>query len=307
MVEIKKPPNKLDKYIDPTGEFPNSELKAAVWYMKHKKRIHDIGLISFIAFDVILALINLYIWVNYLTVGYTLDERNRALLTKNYVSSVLVHNLYEAQPLAISSVSVVASAPGKYDFFAEAGNKNLNYKVELTYQFLYNGGTSEVQTALIMPNSDMALTVLGTPLSFSPQGAQLQILNTNWTRIDPHQIPDADAFVKERINFKIENFNFSPAYDSSGALTNTIAFDITNGSNYGYWQPSFFVVYKNGGGVVGVKKITINTFQSGEKRNVELKSLTEGILVTDVEVIPAIDLFDHEVYIPVGVKFPTST
>lgn len=300
---IKKPPNKLDKYIDPTGEFPNAELKAAVWYIKHKKRIHDILLFSFIAFDVILALINLYIWINYLTVGYIQDERNRALLTKNYVSSVLVHNLYEAKPLAISSVTAIPSATGKYDFFAEAKNENVNYKVELDYQFLYNGGITETQSVLIMPNSKMALTILGSALPFSPQGAQLQILKTNWTRIDPHSVADVDSFIKERINFKIENFNFLPAYDSSGAWTNTIIFDITNNSNYGYWQPSFFVVYKNGGGVVGVKKITINTFKVREKRNVELKSLTEGILVTDVDVIPAIDLFDKGVYIPVGTKF----
>ena len=302
MLGAKKPSNKLDKYIDPTGEFPNSELKAGVWYVRNKKRIHDIGLAFFIIFDAVLALVNIYIWAEYLVVGYAADERNRALLTKNLVSSALIHNLYAAEPLAIGQVTVVASAPGKYDFFAEARNGNSDYKVELEYQFLYNGGITDRRKALIMPGSRMALTVLGVPLTYFPQGTELRILRTDWSKVDPHQIPDPVAFLSERINFKIDNFNFSPAFDSSGALTNTIVFDITNASIYSYWQADFFVVYKNGSAVVGMKKITLDKFRAGDKRNVELKSLTENILVTEADVIPAIDLFDREVYIPVGVK-----
>lgn len=305
MSAVKKQQSKMDKYIDPTGEFPNSELKAAVWYAKHKKKIHDIGLISFIAFDVILILINLYVWISYFTVDYTQDERNRALLTKNYVSSVFVHNTYGSRPLKIGAVIITFSAPGKYDFISEVSNDNLNFKVELEYQFLYDGGTTEARKVLIMPGSKMVLTALGQETTFAPQGLQLRLINTNWTRIDPHLVVDQDSFVKERRNFTIDNFDYFPAYDSSGAWTNTIIFDITNNSNYGYWEPSFFVIYKNGGSIVGVKKITINTFQAWEKRNVELKSLTEGMLVTEVEVIPAIDLFDNGVYIPVGTRLPS--
>ena len=49
----KKSADKFSRYVDPTGELPNQELKLAKWYLKHKILLGQIGVDLLVAFIVL--------------------------------------------------------------------------------------------------------------------------------------------------------------------------------------------------------------------------------------------------------------
>ena len=296
----KKSADKFSRYVDPTGELPNQELKLAKWYLKHKILLGQIGVDLLVAFIVVTGGYSLIAWGSYLIFGYQQDELNRANLVRNYVSVNKIRSNFSPNPFTVGDVRVFNSATGKYDFVVEAVNPNPTWLVDIFYKFTYSGGETTETVARVLPGSKMILAGLGQAVDGFPENPTLVIQNTAWNRVDPHKFSDPIAYLKERINFIISDFDFIPAGGSNDVPTHAIIFKLTNNSPYSYWQPEFFVLYKDGDNPVGLKRIIVDKFRANETRAVELKSLAEQLSVSGVEVIPVMDVFDQEAFIPIG-------
>lgn len=296
----KKSVDKVSIYVDPTGELPNWEFKLAEWYLKHKIFLGKVGIGFLVAFIIITGGYSLIAWGNYLIFGYSQDEINRANLARNYVSVNKIRSNFSPNPFTVGEVRVFNSATNKYDFVAEVVNPNPTWTIDILYKFTYSGGETTEAVTHVLPGSKVLLARLGQTSEGFPESPTLIIQNTTWNRVDPHKFFDPIAYLKQRINFIISDFNFVPAGGSNDAPTHAIRFKLTNNSSYSYWQPEFFVLYKDGDNPVGLKRIILDKFRANETRAVELKSFTEQLSVSSVEVIPMTNVFDQEVFIQIG-------
>ncbi|KKW42932.1 MAG: hypothetical protein UY92_C0002G0049 [Candidatus Magasanikbacteria bacterium GW2011_GWA2_56_11] len=300
MFKPPKPEDKLSKYIDASGDFSNRDLKLGEWYVRHRIMLRELVVGVLVIFCVVVGGYGFYRWAEYLIVGYSRDERLRAELTKNAIPFARLRERLAPDTLQIGGVSVFQSASGKYDFFAEALNPNADWYADVEYRFVYPGGETEARTTRLLPGSRQPLTAIGIAAPSFPSALRLEFVSTAWQRIDRHQIAEPADYLRDRLQFSVENFSFQSAGGPSEAPAHTIAFTLSNRSTYSYWQAVFYVLYKDNGSLVGFKRLVVDNFRSQESRPIEIKSLADGLNVTDIDVLPAIDVFAQGVYIPLG-------
>ena len=70
-----KTPDKFSRYVDPTGEFSNRELKLSVFYLKHKLLLQKIGKNVLIVWCVVSVGYSFGYWVYYFSFGYFEDQK----------------------------------------------------------------------------------------------------------------------------------------------------------------------------------------------------------------------------------------
>jgi hypothetical protein len=297
MPDIKK--SSFEKYTDPTGEFTNQSLKFAEWYISHKLKLRKMLVIFLTVWSVTTLGFSLFMWGNYLIFGYQHDERMISNIGTSYISPEVIDSFKPAD-LQISGVQIFQSAKDKYDFVSPVVNSNEAWIARVSYKFTYGTGETAVEEATILPTSESFISFLGESVMNNPSSAELVVTEMNWERIDPHVNPYPTAFTKDRIQFQTSNLVFTPANQEEGGFSHSITFDISNNSLYSYWDPDFFLVYYDQDRVAGVTTFVVDRFKAGETRTIELKSLTEQLYVTDIKLIPKVNVFDENVYMPIG-------
>ena len=135
--------------------------------------------------------------------------------------------------------------------------------------------------------------------SFSrPSSADIIIENLEWNFVDPHTVPDYEAWRDERLNFPITNAEFTPELDSFDSSVGRSTFTVYNNGAFAFWEPAFYVVLYRGSNAVAVTKTSIEQFEPGDSETVEQNWFGAIPSITKIEVIPEIDLFDVLVYMP---------
>lgn len=291
-----KTESKLSRYIDPTGEFSNRELQVGGWYLRHKQGLYQIFVGILITWCVIMVGFSSYRWAEYLIVGYWQDEDMRVAQTQEFVNYTLLQPAYSARPLQIEGADVYASAKEKYDFVTTVKNPNPEFVARVTYKYEFTGGETEVREQMVLPLREQLLPILGHTSDFSPNNFQLTLLKVRWQRVNEHQIPDANAYIGERLNFSLSPVSSTPA---TVDLPARVQFRIQNNSAYSLWEPVFWVELEENGLRQGVSLVTLRQFRSGESREVEIRPLSLSN-VTNVRIIPVINVFDRRVFMPIG-------
>ncbi len=297
---IKKTEDKLEKYIDPTGEFTNSQFKLSRWYVEHKLRLRQIGLGALILFCVVTVGYSLFYWGYYFTTGYWRDQEmlnSQVLEIENYDN---LKSFYAPRPFIISSPQVYQTvSPSSYDFVVDLTNNNERWLAGIQYQFVFSGGETPLAQAIVLPGT-RPLVYLGFTSDYFPSGARLVIKNIKWYHLDRHIYPDISGYTAERNLWLVENFEFSPISRISGSPANFIEFDLTNNSAYGFWEANFYVELLDQGSRVGILYLPEAEFTSRETRHVDLRSYIDGLYVTEIRVHPLINIFDSREYLRAG-------
>ncbi len=240
---------------------------------------------------------SIYGWGRYFFFDYTNTERILVDLTRPVDTAAPKINI---KNLLLKEVKVFDAGNDKYDFAVRVHNPNAKWKAEVRYRFLYSGQVSDVFSGFVLPGNEQVLANLGEELLRYPTGIGVEIVDVNWKRIDPHKVRNPLEFIDGRVIFDVDEVVFTPANFSRGIVIHTIEFDVHNNSVYSYWSPEFYVFYLNNQTPVGIKKIQIDKFRSGESSFIELKSLANNLRVTGVEIVPSIDVFDENVFIEPG-------
>ncbi|MBU0597247.1 hypothetical protein KJ641_02340 [Patescibacteria group bacterium] len=284
----------------PVGEdLSYKEFKFANWVVSNRLLMKKIGIGIIIGWCVISLGYSGFRWAEYLIVGYWGDRDMTNQIASEIENYNAIQSLYSAQNLVLGRTQVFDAENNKYDFFTEVKNSNKNWLAVLEYKYSYGGGETEMREVTILPQTELPVVILGYENSSFPSSAKLVIENIRWHRIDPHMISDVPAFMAERIVFVIDDFNFVRGA-TSGLSTNRVAFDIINSSAYSYWQPEFSLVMLNGGSVVGVANITVDQFRTGDTHSVDLRLFDTSINVTDIMVIPMVNVFDESAFMSPG-------
>jgi len=296
----KKEKNNLSTYKGAMGELSNRELALSGWWVKNRIMIGKIGIGFLVAWCIITIGYSFFQWGKYFIFDYNKDEivfYNQVVTMPNYES---IHALYEARELQVLRPQVFESAPGRYDFVTDISNMNDRWVAIVTYKYIHSRGETEPKQTILLPLTKRPVVALGYEADSFPSNPRLLITNTEWVKINAHVVPDVVAFMEERLGFVYENVDFTSASASADVSAHSLTFDLINDSAYSYWQPLFLAELFDQNRRVGLIPVTVDQLQSGETRNIDVRSLASQLSASDVVIHPVVNVFDRREFMDPG-------
>ena len=291
---------KFSKYVDPTGEFTNRELKMAEWYLQHKIKMQNFLKWFLIVWCVVTVGYSFGYWLYYGAYGYFQDQKmnsEQLALFQNYDNLKV---FYSPKQLQISETEIYNSVSDNYELVSRVSNPNERWLARISYKFTIGEESTPVQQATIFPGSESPLIHFGYISGVYPASARLIIEDIKWQRIRRDSLPDIEGWLYERTKMSVENFDFIPGNRLTDVFSSIINFDIFNSTSYSFWNPIFYVELKNDSQTVGFIYLSLDKLKSGESRPVSLRSFVDNLQVSDIVLWPAFDVFDRNEYMPVG-------
>lgn len=289
-----KKPDPLSRYEDVTSGYSNRELRISQWYLQHKFTLQKIGMGVLIAWCVLSVGGSLIAWGMYLFSGYQADVRLQQSLVQSFRDDTALRDAYSARDLQVRSSQFFSVGTDRYTFAAFLHNPNVRHVARVSYRFVYRGGTTAVNEAVVLPGIERPVAVFGHGTDILPTEVRFVIESVDWSRIDPHKVADPALFIADRVQFSVDNFVFEPGGVLSDIGSDQIGFDITNDTVYSYFDPEFHVAYYDGTVLLGLVNVVIEPFPSNTTEQVDLRSIVPLGTVTGVQVFPAFDIFDPQ-------------
>ncbi len=293
----KLPKPSFTRYTDPTSEFTTSEFKWGFWFARNRVLLYRVAVGVLIGLSVIF-------WLFVLVKGaslalYSLESGSKLDRDLSYFYDYTVfHPAYSPAPLLIAGTQILPGGVKKYDLIGEVTNPNSRFYISFDYYFVIDGTPTPAKHSFLLPGETRMVTYLGFDQSDYPSGGELVISNWQWRRISNHDIVDVATWQAERLNFKVSDFSFLRSGGPEGAAANIIKFNLSNASSYSFADTNFQVGLYQGDSLVGILSLNLPRFKSGETRAVDLRSFVVGLNVTDVKVLPLIDIYNNSVYLP---------
>jgi len=279
-------------------DLSEKQLKLATWYVGHKVLLKRILIGFLIVFSVVFLGYGLYGIINYYFI-----EGPKFIETTKELSSPIDYSAARArlqpQGLGAGAVSVLSSGKEKYDLVIKISNPNSNWLVNFDYNFVIDGQPLPAQKGFILPGEEKFLLALSVESKVKPRQASLEISSFNWQRVDAREISDYVAWRDERLNFAMEEVKFLPAVIRDKIAVSRVSFKAKNLTVYSFWNVGFYIFLYRGSSLAGVNYVTLGEFVSGQTRPVEVSWFEPLPSVTQVKVIPEVNIFDKNVYMPV--------
>lgn len=285
-------------YDNPSADFSEGQLKLASWYVSHKLLLKKI-LIGFLIFlNVIFWGYGLYGLVNhYFIEGPELNQALRELTRS--VDLAAIRARVAPESLEIGTTNVLSAGKGRYDLSAKVSNPNPAWRAEFDYSFVADGKVEDARHGFILPNEEKDLINLGVESTARIRNASIEINNLIWQRINAHEISNYEIWRDERLNFIFENVKFTPSVISDKITISRVTFNAKNLTAFSFWDVGFYIFLYRGSSVAGINYVTLEEFVSGQTRPVEVSWFEPLPAVTQVKVVPDVDIFDSRVYMPV--------
>lgn len=272
----------------------DQQLRYGYWYVTHKEQLKKLLNGFLIAFSVICysyVLINTIIFY-----GFQYNDYRQGIdtISLDYVNVLGVHNQNQILPLDVLSRKVIASSDGKIDIVALVKNPNQRWALaSFDYSFSVSGKVYPKQQSFLLPGEQKYVLLLnvdglgsGTP--------QIFIDNYQWQRVTNY-----DLWAPERLKFTIKNKQFVAARQgeiSDRLPVSEATADISNDSAYNYHEVELQVALFSGNTLVGINRIPLQDFKSGDKRSISARWTQSLPVVTSVDIIPTVNIIDQSVY-----------
>lgn len=290
-------PSKFERFTDPTGErMSNKDLKMASWVARHRVLVHRllVGILSIVAGA--LCAYGIFGLLHYAVFGFSDDKRAAEELVQSTANYTALQSRYAANELRILDANVYEAAVNRYDFVATVVNDNLRWAAIVSYKFTYAQGETEVVDAVILPQTERPVLAAGHKSDVPPSGVTFEIIDIQWKSIDTHAIADVAAYTAERRNFSFTDMVFTGQDISNNIPSNILQFTLHNNSAYSFWDVPVIVELYENGSRVGIAQTKVEKLKAGEKRPLDLRTLTPNISVTDIKVHPTVNIFDSRVF-----------
>ncbi|EKE06745.1 MAG: hypothetical protein ACD_18C00290G0003 [uncultured bacterium] len=290
------PKEKFESYLDTSGDFSNKSLLRAEFYLKNKVLFRNIFigvLLTWCIFSILFSLIYLG---KYFVFDYSNDQLNSIKMVKVGISPSIIEK-NKPQDLILGQKYVFPSSKDKYDFGIEVTNPNKAWMAELSYSVVYQGGQSLGKKVVFLPGDRKFVLELGINSPGTvPGNMQFNLLNVSWRRLDAHEIPDPIDYIKQRVNFSLENISFESFGGSGVSSGRLLTFDVINKTLFGYKEAKFNVLLKSSGNIVGFMPLYISDFASLSTQNIQVSLFNNTLSVDSVELQPIINVFDGSIY-----------
>ncbi len=288
------------KYEDVQGGMSTKELDVGLWFVKSKGMFKKLFIISLIIISAISWTYSIYHFAYYVAKGMQEDQK----LLDDMVNSTLIGHDYivqiSAQNISASSVLVFPLGDNKYDFLVELKNPNFRYWVDFKYCFYSDTENIICDTEFLMPGESKYIIELAKEIDSGSKNIRFTIDNISWQRINLHKYPDWSDFRDDHLNVPLENIDFKSTVQSglSDKLGyNSLEFTVFNKTPYNYWSVDFNILLRRGEKIISVNKYNLQEFISGETRELEISWPGKLSNISDIKIIPIINILDQDNYI----------
>ncbi len=261
------------------------QLKFGQWLLTHKEKLIKIPIYILLVFCVITVGYSLYGWtIHFLEVGKLSQSFNQMVSLQIDFDSY--HSRNRPEPIKFIEPTVIDTGGNKYDIVARVENPNSKWLVkELVYQFQSGEYLTPTTTVYILPKEGRYLMSLGNQSERRLSNLQLKIISYNWQRMKSElELP--------QINFPTTDVKFYVNDDKSRSW---VSFFTTNETIDNFWEVDWQAFLYSGRKLVGINQVRLEQFLSGQTREVTMSWFERLPRVTEVEVMPIVDLLDPDV------------
>lgn len=267
------------------------ELQAAMWYVTHKSILRRVIIGLIIAVDAALLLYSLF------GVGkdvFSIPDRRKQEF--ELLRAALPQGMGSAsagpQDLQLGGVELL-QAGEVTDVLARVKNPNPQWYVRFEYVIGLGDAVERSTDGFLLPGEER-------PIVRTLRGATgtvvFNIENVSWRRINTHDIPDFETFRKEHLDFEVKDPEFLPSVVEGKGTVSRARFTLINKTAYSYFAPKFLVLLYRGSKLVGIQSAVADRFKTGETRPVEVSWFDRIGAVSNIEVVPEIDILDQNSY-----------
>lgn len=295
-------PNPQNPYDERVQQFRDTEglttrqLNVGLWYIKNRKTFFIIlvivlGLTAFATVGY-----SLYQFSSYIFVGVDQDRQTYLDLTSS--TSLITNKINVGNNVSYSDARLLPGKDNTYDLVAAITNSNPMVLVKLRYAFDVGGQTVGETEDFVLPGDTKYFMALNQDVPNA--STSLIIQNTSFIRLDRHKISDWDKYRSERLNFVITDAHFKTSTESGLSEKINLGqldFKITNNTAFGYKTVPLAILLKSQGNIVAVNRYIINNFKSGEQKTVQMSWPGRLPNVTQVEILPDINITDDSVFL----------
>jgi hypothetical protein len=194
-----------------------------------------------------------------------------------------LHPLISPDPLPppVAVVLAESASNGMYDVLLRFSNPNPDWYVDVYYE-----SGQQTGMARVLNNQERLVVLPGVANSLSGLPT-ITVTNTRWKRIK-----NLDEFVRRTPDLIIDNVQYSVSGNEPGR----VGFTLTNDSIFNFWEVSATVALLQGDRAIAARQVQLNELLSGEEREVGVNFFGGVGSVTDVLVVPFVDVANDGVF-----------
>lgn len=279
------------------SQITSFQLKFSYWYVIHKFQLRKILIVFLIVLNLGFYGYAIYRAVVILIIQNQTYQQDLNSLSANLVDYSYFREANKPQGLEILSFDSLGGRDDRYDFVAQISNQNSDWvAADVLLQLIVNNQVVAEKRSFILPNEDKYLGFFGQEMT-GLSDPTISVAEVKWQRF--HRF---DEFKEPRLNFTLADMEFKSAQESGirGDLpVSTLNFKITNNTGFNYWRVGIYMVLLSGPQVVGANFTSLDQFLSRETRNIEMRFYESLPEVTDIKILPEVNILDPAVYMPV--------
>ncbi len=275
--------------------------RLSFWWVEHRAWLKRLGYLFFILIDACLLLFVFWNLLDVFAMSSLKEERAVAQMVAYGQSDLHAYTrAHRAQDLVEGRPQVFSTGSGRYDVYTTLQNPNTDWWAEFTYSFVTNSGSTDSQKGFILPGEEKPVVVLGIESGTPLTSTSFFLETVRWHRIDHHLVANYQTWIKDRSAIDALDTQFSQESYVNGKTYGRATFSLKNDTAFSYYDLGLFVLLKRGSAVVGINRTTLSVIESGEKVDVTLNWFGTLPSVTQVEVIPELNVFDLDAYKPLS-------
>jgi len=273
--------------------------RLSVWWVEHRATLRRLGYLVFAIIDACLLLFACWHLLSAFAIRY--GSEGGIVLRMVALGQSDLHaytTARAAEDLRVNPVKTFSIGDQRYDLYTTIVNPNSDWWAEVTFSFAYGDIQTDPLTSFVLPSQEKPLSELGISSSIPISDAQLQLSEVTWHRVDRHDIADYQTWSEDRLNIEIRDPAFVKEDRLDGKTYGRTTFTVLNQTAFSYYDVGLYIILKRGSSLVGVNRTTLSSLDSGEQTDVTVNWFGTLPSVTQVEVIPELNIFDLEVYKP---------
>ena len=286
---------KIDKYKDEQG-LTEKKMNFGLWFVRNRKLFLGILVVVLLLVSIITWLNSIYNFSYYFFRGKAEDENVVREAIKNQVPQA--ESRLVLKDIQKGSVSVLR-VNDKVNFVVKIDNLNIDHWAYFKYSMLIDGQETEEINGFVLPGESKYLVQIGQSITGVNKNASLVLKDVLWHRVQKHKIEDWRAFSKLRLNMEVFDKEFLPAKSSGLSekiMLSLLRYKVKNNSPFNYWDINFNIILYSRSNIIAVNRHAINEFLSGETREVSVIIPGDINRVTEIKVVPEIDLTRSDIY-----------
>ena len=193
--------------------------------------------------------------------------------------------------LRVSSNKVLENFKKNYDFISSVTNPNENWYAVIDYYFQGGSYKGDLQTSFILPKQNRSFWDLNVINPQKITNGKIVIENIDWVRASRY-----DELRTEYWHFLLDDIELVRAKDLAGddEDISRLEFVITNDSIYNFWNLGLAINLKRYDELVAFYYYELEDFLSDEKRSIDLTFFEDLPGITDIDIVPLLNVFDED-------------